>query len=114
MHIDQGNLTVTLISAKNLKAADKSGTSDPYVKFTVNGEVVHKSATLKKTINPIWKGETFQVPIVSRVTASFRIEVFDWNQMSGDVPLGNRRINKKKMDILRISYRIWWHFLKRR
>ncbi|PHZ11710.1 uncharacterized protein RHIMIDRAFT_313919 [Rhizopus microsporus ATCC 52813] len=90
---NQGNLTVTLISAKNLKAADKSGTSDPYVKFTVNGEVVHKSATIKKTINPIWKGETFQVPIVSRVTASFRIEVFDWNQMSGDVPLGSGGIS---------------------
>lgn len=79
---------MTLLNAKNLKAADKSGTSDPYVKFTINGEVVHKSSTIKKTINPIWKDESFQVPIISRVTASFRIEVFDWNQLSGDIPLG--------------------------
>ncbi|KAG1642078.1 hypothetical protein G6F44_005191 [Rhizopus delemar] len=86
---NQGNLTVTLLSAQGLKAADKSGTSDPYVKFTINGEVVHKSTTLKKTLNPVWHGETFQVPIVSRVTTSFRIEVFDYNQLSGDIPLGS-------------------------
>lgn len=64
-YVDQGNLTVTLLSAKNLKAADKSGTSDPYVRFTVNGDVVHKSATIKKTVNPKWKDEKFEVPIVS-------------------------------------------------
>ncbi|KAG0991938.1 hypothetical protein G6F28_008119 [Rhizopus arrhizus] len=90
---NQGNLTVTLLSAQGLKAADKSGTSDPYVKFTINGEVVHKSTTLKKTLNPVWHGETFQVPIVSRVTTSFRIEVFDYNQLSGDIPLGSGGIS---------------------
>jgi Ca2+-dependent lipid-binding protein len=56
---------VTLLGAKNLKAADKSGTSDPFVKFTVNGDVVHKSLTIKKTLNPVWKDESFEVPIVS-------------------------------------------------
>lgn len=86
---NQGNLTVTLLRGKNLKPVDKSGTSDPYVKFTVNGEVVHKSATIKKNLNPVWKDEKFEVPIISRVTASFRIEVFDWNQISGDLPLGS-------------------------
>lgn len=63
--IDQGNLTVTLLRGTNLKPVDKTGTSDPYVKFTVNGEVVHKSATIKKDLNPVWKNETFEVPIVS-------------------------------------------------
>lgn len=62
---NQGQLTVTLLDAKDLMAADKSGTSDPYVVFTVNGERVHKSATIKKTLNPVWKNETFTVPIVS-------------------------------------------------
>ncbi|KAI9493901.1 C2 domain-containing protein [Zychaea mexicana] len=90
---NQGQLTVTLLDAKELMAADKSGTSDPYVVFTVNGERVHKSATIKKTINPAWKNETFTVPIQSRVTASFRIEVFDWNQFLGDTPLGSGGIS---------------------
>ncbi|KAG2225823.1 hypothetical protein INT45_007067, partial [Circinella minor] len=90
---NQGQLTVTLLDAKELMAADKSGTSDPYVVFTVNGERVHKSATIKKSLNPSWKNETFTVPIQSRVTASFRIEVFDWNQFLGDIPLGSGGIS---------------------
>ena len=40
------------------------GTSDPYVVFTVNGERVHKSQVMKKTLNPVWKNEQFTVPIV--------------------------------------------------
>ncbi|KAI9469131.1 MAG: hypothetical protein EXX96DRAFT_492606 [Benjaminiella poitrasii] len=86
---NQGILTVTLLKAKDLKAVDKSGTSDPYVVFTVNGDVAYKSPVVKKNCNPTWKNEKFEVPIISRVTASFRIEVFDWNQISGDVPLGS-------------------------
>ncbi|KAG2201023.1 hypothetical protein INT47_006567 [Mucor saturninus] len=86
---NQGNLTVTLLNAKHLKPVDKSGTSDPFVKFVINGELVHKSGVIKKSLNPVWKDEKFDVPIMSRVTASFRIEVFDWNKITGDVPLGS-------------------------
>lgn len=63
-HENQGLLTVTLLSGKHLKPVDKSGTSDPYVKFIVNGETVYKSNVVKKNLNPVWKNETFQVPIV--------------------------------------------------
>lgn len=63
--LDQGVLTVDLVSAQNLMAADKTGTSDPYVTFTVNGERVHKSDTIRKTLNPKWQRERFTVPIVS-------------------------------------------------
>ncbi|KAI8138974.1 hypothetical protein BJV82DRAFT_628590 [Fennellomyces sp. T-0311] len=86
---NQGTLTATLVRAVDLKAADKSGTSDPYVVFTVNGERVYKSSVVKKSLNPTWKNEQFTVPIQSRVTASFRIEVFDWNQIQGDEPIGS-------------------------
>ncbi|KAI7856792.1 hypothetical protein BDC45DRAFT_502332 [Circinella umbellata] len=86
---NQGTLTASLIRGIDLMAADKSGTSDPYVVFTVNGERVHKSQVMKKTLNPVWKNEQFTVPINSRVTASFRIEVFDWNQIQGDEPIGS-------------------------
>lgn len=63
---NQGILNVELVSATNLMAADKSGTSDPYVIFNVNGEKVHKSEIIKKTLNPKWSHERFTVPIVSR------------------------------------------------
>lgn len=58
-------MTVDLVGAQNLMAADKTGTSDPYVVFTVNGERVHKSETIRKTLNPRWQRERFTVPIVS-------------------------------------------------
>ncbi|KAI8099043.1 C2 domain-containing protein [Halteromyces radiatus] len=86
---NQGNLTVSLLSAQNLMAADKTGTSDPYVVFTVNGERLFKSTVIKKTLSPVWKNESFSVPIQSRVTASFRIEVFDWNHIKGHSPIGS-------------------------
>ncbi|KAI8992390.1 hypothetical protein BDB01DRAFT_882480 [Pilobolus umbonatus] len=86
---NQGYLTVTLLSAKDLRGVDKSGTSDPFVRFTINGEMVYKSAVIKKTLTPVWNNEKFEVPIASRSITSFRIEVFDWNQLSGDVPLGS-------------------------
>ncbi|KAG2172009.1 hypothetical protein INT43_001486 [Umbelopsis isabellina] len=62
---NQGNLSVTLISAQKLMAADKSGKSDPYVVFSIDGEKVHKSATVKKNLNPKWKNESFTAPVVS-------------------------------------------------
>lgn len=58
---------MTLLNAKSLKAADKTGTSDPFVKFIVNGETVYKSAVIKKTLDPVWKDEKFEVPIVSQL-----------------------------------------------
>jgi Ca2+-dependent lipid-binding protein len=62
--IDMGNLTVTLIRGKNLVAADRGGSSDPFVVFKVNGKEVHKSEVIKKTLNPEYN-EVFVVPIVS-------------------------------------------------
>ncbi|KAI8337582.1 C2 domain-containing protein [Chlamydoabsidia padenii] len=90
---NQGSLTVSLLDGHKLMAVDKSGTSDPYVIFTINGERVHKSPVVKKNNNPTWKNVQFTVPILSRVTASFRIEVFDWNQFQGDTPLGSGGIS---------------------
>ncbi|KAI9281499.1 C2 domain-containing protein [Sporodiniella umbellata] len=86
---NQGVLSVELMSAHNIMAADKTGTSDPYVIFTVNGERAFKSDVIKKTLNPEWSHAKFSVPIQSRVTASIRIEVFDWNHVKGHQPIGS-------------------------
>lgn len=51
-----------LISGHGLVAMDKSGTSDPYVKFKIGGRLLFKSKTLHKDLNPVWD-ETFIVPI---------------------------------------------------
>ncbi|KAG0366577.1 hypothetical protein BGX24_003638, partial [Mortierella sp. AD032] len=59
---NMGQLTVHLVGAKNLMAADRSGTSDPYFVFRVNGKEVFKSDVVKKNLNPVYD-ETFVVPI---------------------------------------------------
>lgn len=55
-------LKVHLISGHNLIAMDKSGTSDPYVKFKVGSRMVFKSKTVHKELNPVFD-EVFTVPI---------------------------------------------------
>jgi Ca2+-dependent lipid-binding protein len=90
---DQGNLTVTPLKANNLPAADRSGTSDPYVVFLLNGQKIKKTEVYKKNINPVFsKDELFVVPIASRTAASLRIEVFDWDQIGKDTLLGTGEI----------------------
>jgi len=44
-------LTIYLWQAKDLIAADRSGTSDPYVVFRA-GDIVVRSSVVPKTLNP--------------------------------------------------------------
>lgn len=39
-----------------------SGTSDPYVKFKLDGKTFYKSKVLYKNLNPVWN-ESFSLPI---------------------------------------------------
>ncbi|KAI8973424.1 C2 domain-containing protein [Mycotypha africana] len=89
---NQGNLTVQLISASGLKAADRRGTSDPYCKFSLNGEKVYKSQTYKKQLSPVFKDEIFTVPIMSRFAASFDVKIYDWDQIGSHTLLAEGRI----------------------
>ncbi|KAI8099690.1 C2 domain-containing protein [Halteromyces radiatus] len=89
---NQGNLTVTALKASNLKAADRSGTSDPYVVFSVDDVKVHKTETIKKTLNPVFKNETFTVPVQSRLHSVLKATVFDWDQVGSDEFIGEALI----------------------
>ncbi|ORY88542.1 C2 domain-containing protein [Syncephalastrum racemosum] len=85
---NQGNLTVTPIRAKDLKVADRSGMSDPFVVFHVDGVKVHKTEVYKKDLNPTFKDEVFTVPVKTRVGAKLTAEVYDWDQIGKDTLLG--------------------------
>lgn len=61
--VDQGVLRVDLIEGKEILAADRSGTSDPYAVFTLNDQKVFRSQVKKKTLAPDWN-ETFEVSVV--------------------------------------------------
>lgn len=55
-------LKLHLVSGHNLVAMDKSGTSDPYVKFKQASRLLFKSKIVHKELNPTFD-ETFFVPI---------------------------------------------------
>ncbi|ORZ17605.1 C2 domain-containing protein [Lobosporangium transversale] len=84
---NMGNLTIHLVRAKNLLSADRSGASDPYFIFRVNGKEVYKSEVVKKNLNPEYN-ETFVLPIASRMEDQLSFEVFDWNQIGSAKSLG--------------------------
>lgn len=56
---------MTAIKASNLAAADRGGTSDPYVVFSIDEVKLHKTEVYKKQLNPVFKNETFTAPVVS-------------------------------------------------
>lgn len=85
---DQGMVRVRISSANNLPAADKSGTSDPYVVALVDGVKVWESHTIKKTLNPKWNQQT-EVGIRQRSKTVLTLEVYDWNQIQSHTLLGS-------------------------
>lgn len=87
VRLDQGNLTVTLVSASGLKAADRGGTSDPYCVFRINKEKVYKSQTYKKQLAPVFKNESFTAPVVARNKAEFDVKIYDWDQIGANTLL---------------------------
>ncbi|KAJ2376110.1 Tricalbin-2 [Coemansia sp. RSA 2607] len=95
---DQGMIRVRIASATDLPAADKSGTSDPYVVALVDGVKVWESQTLKKTLNPRWNQQT-EVGIRQRSKTVLTLEVFDWNQIQSHTLLGTTTIPLKDLPI---------------
>lgn len=90
---NQGNLTVAVVKATNLIAADRNGTSDPFIRFYVDEQRVYKTQTYKKTLNPVFnKDETFTVPIVNRIYTPVIARIFDWDQIGKDTLLGECKI----------------------
>ncbi|KAG9104760.1 hypothetical protein FRC06_011242 [Ceratobasidium sp. 370] len=88
---NMGILRVELLDGKDLAAADRSGKSDPFVVFSLNGSKAFKSEARRKTLAPEWN-QSFEVTVPSRVGADFFLEVFDWNQIETAKSLGSGTI----------------------
>ncbi|KAG0225086.1 hypothetical protein BGW42_004685 [Actinomortierella wolfii] len=96
---NMGNLSCTLIRGRNLVAADRGGSSDPYVVFKLNGKEVYKSECIKKTLDPEFN-EQFTVPIASRAEDELTLEVFDWNQIAASKSLGVGRVPLQQLQLV--------------
>ncbi|KAI8054327.1 C2 domain-containing protein [Syncephalis plumigaleata] len=94
--LNVGILSVDVKGAENLPAADKSGTSDPYAIFSLNGEKVHKTKVVKKKLNPVFD-EKFTTPI-HKLKGDLRVEVFDWNQVNQDKRLGSGVVDLSQLE----------------
>ncbi|KAF5313977.1 hypothetical protein D9611_006774 [Ephemerocybe angulata] len=99
---NQGIVRVELVDGNDVRAADRSGKSDPFAVFTLDGAKVFKSDTKKKTLNPEWN-ESFDLTVPSRVGSEFKVELFDWNQIEQAKSLGEGVIDLARIEAFELS-----------
>lgn len=95
-----GRLTIIVMKAKDLKAKDITGSSDPYVKIWLyfgNTRFEKKKTSIKmRTLNPIYNESfIFEIPWEKIREASLEVTVMDFdkvgrNEMIGKIILGCR------------------------
>ena len=90
-----GTLQVELLRATDLKAMDRNGLSDPYVKLQLSGQK-HRSKTVKKTLNPTWH-ERFEFTGKSLrdiVSQPLQLRAMDWDRgLQRDDILGDATVD---------------------
>ena len=93
IYLEHGTLHIHLIDAGGLKAADKNGLSDPYVKLSLGGRRA-KSKTIKETLNPKFD-ERFQFSGVrgELLSHELHLSVWDWDWGARDDKLGTASLD---------------------
>ena len=88
--VDQaiGVLAITIHGAQGLKNPDKlAGTPDPYAVVSLNSrDALGKTKTVKENASPRWN-ETLYI-ILTSLTDSLTLQVYDWNEYRKDKELG--------------------------
>ncbi|XP_074534153.1 multiple C2 and transmembrane domain-containing protein 2 isoform X2 [Halichoeres trimaculatus] len=92
-------LNINIKQGRNLVVRDKrSGTSDPYVKFKLEGKQLYKSKVVYKNLNPRWN-ESFSYPLRDR-EHTVEVRVYDKNR-TADEFMGSSSIPLKNLDLYR-------------
>ncbi|KAJ3193429.1 hypothetical protein HK101_004861 [Irineochytrium annulatum] len=98
MNALSGQVSITIVGARDLKPVDEGGTSDPYVKVTqqVHGKVktLLKTRVIKRTLNPIWTNETVVIKVPP---TQIRLLVRDKNTFAESKPLGEVDVDLAKL-----------------
>ncbi|XP_074489122.1 multiple C2 and transmembrane domain-containing protein 2 isoform X2 [Sebastes fasciatus] len=90
-------LNINLKQGRNLVIRDKrSGTSDPYVKFKLEGKQFYKSKVVYKSLNPRWN-ESFSHPLRDR-EHPVEVRVYDKNR-TADEFMGSNMITLNNLEL---------------
>jgi hypothetical protein len=89
-------LSITVLRALDLPAADVGGTSDPYCKLLFTNERIGKTKAINYTLNPEWN-ETFILTIPTQLStlsplSTVTVEIWDKDSLSADDLLGSVRL----------------------
>jgi hypothetical protein len=100
--VETYELRTFLFCARDLPAADKSGTSDPFLILKACGQEA-KSAVKKKTNNPDWNEvftKTIELPRDSKkLSPNVFMNVFDWDQMGSNTLMGSAFIGMHEIPL---------------
>uniref|UniRef100_A0A7N6BUM7 C2 domain-containing protein n=1 Tax=Anabas testudineus TaxID=64144 RepID=A0A7N6BUM7_ANATE len=92
-------LDIVLKKGNTLAIRDRTGTSDPYVKFKIAGKEVFRSKTIHKNLNPVWDErvslhvETLRDPLY--------VKVFDYDFGLQDDFMGSAYLYLESLEHLR-------------
>ncbi|KAM7016031.1 multiple C2 and transmembrane domain-containing protein 2 [Tautogolabrus adspersus] len=93
-------LTINLKEGRNLVIRDRCGTSDPYVKFKLEGKTFYKSKVVYKDLNPTWN-ETFSLP-VKDLSQKLYVKVYDRDLTTDDF-MGSASVTLSDLEIDRVN-----------
>ncbi|KAG8440694.1 hypothetical protein GDO86_006441 [Hymenochirus boettgeri] len=96
-------LTIHLKEGRNLVIRDRSGTSDPYVKFKLNKKTLYKSKVIYKNLNPVWD-ETFVLPIKT-LDDKLQIKVYDRDLTTDDF-MGSAFLDLRDLEFNKTTERV--------
>ncbi|KAK3580665.1 hypothetical protein CHS0354_017941 [Potamilus streckersoni] len=88
-----GRLTLTIVKARNLKAMDITGSSDPYVKVYLmcQGKRIKKKKTSvkKNTLNPVYnEAMVFDVPVENVEDVYLLLKIIDYDRIGSNEIMG--------------------------
>lgn len=90
--LDVGQLTLDILSAKELMSMDRNGKSDPFCIIKLDGLEIHRTDKQRRTLHPIWN-DAIQFPLLSRSRQIVIIEVYDWDLTHNDELMGLAKLD---------------------
>ncbi|KAK1800860.1 hypothetical protein P4O66_006059 [Electrophorus voltai] len=96
-------LDIVLRRGHNLAVRDRTGTSDPYVKFKICRKEVFRSKTVHKSLNPVWDEQICLM--VDNLHEPLYIKVFDYDFGRPDDFMGSTYLYLDSIEQCRWSHR---------